>query len=158
MGVPASPRLTFTSVVETDRAFLESCWDDLELRRYLGGAMPKEKRDRIFASFLSSDSCWVLRLADGTPVGSSFVVDAEAGRELGLELIVGAQRLGLGREAGAAILEWLAARDVPEVIAVVQEGNGASNGLVRSLGGVEQMRYEKWAARQIESHVPLEPS
>jgi RimJ/RimL family protein N-acetyltransferase len=154
---PTSPRLTYTPVVHDDRTFLESCWDDLELRRHLGGAMPQEKRDRIFASFLASDSAWILRLANGVPVGSGFVVDADGKRELGLELIVGAQRLGLGREAAVAILDWLAARAVPEVIAVVQEENRASNGLVRSLGGVEQTRYEKWGARQIEYLVALGP-
>jgi hypothetical protein len=75
MHLPKSPRLTVAPDTEVDRTFLESCWDDLDLRRYLCGAMPVEKRDRIFDTFLASDSCWVLRLDAGTPVGPGIPTD-----------------------------------------------------------------------------------
>ena len=157
-AAPASPRLVFTRVDRSDRAFLESCWDDLEMRQFLGGALPSQKRDRIFATFLASDRCWVLRLPDGTPVGTGIVVANGGDSELGVELVASARRLGLGREACEAMLDWLALRAVSDVIAVVQEGNEASNGLMSALGGLVEARYEKWGAHQIQYRLVTGPA
>jgi len=157
MRVPTSSRLTFTPVAETDRSFLEACWNDDEMRRYLGGPMPLEKRDRIFQVFVVSDSCWVLRLRDGSPVGTGIVVDTDGTKELGIELVERARGVGLGREACEAMLDWLAEQGVAEVIAIVQEPNEASRGLFRALGGTEHARYEKWGSPQIEYRITLGP-
>ncbi|MFZ0322885.1 MAG: GNAT family N-acetyltransferase [Actinomycetes bacterium] len=113
---------------------------------------PVTEADRVFL-----ESCWVLRLLDGTPVGTGIVVDTDGSKELGIELIKEATGIGLGREACEAMLDWLTEHGVREVIAIVQEANEASNGLMKSLGGIEQARYEKWGSRQIHYRITLGP-
>ena len=98
MEVLTSARLIFTPISAADRPFLESCWDDDQMRRYLGGAMPEEKRDRVFAALSASDACWILRLGDGTPVGTGVIGDTDGDQEIGIELI--ADATGLGRARG----------------------------------------------------------
>lgn len=157
MEVLTSARLIFTPISAADRPFLESCWDDDQMRRYLGGAMPEEKRDRVFAALRASDACWILRLGDGTPVGTGVIGDTDGDQEIGIELIADATGLGLGREACQTMLDWLAGQGVATAIAIVHEGNRASRKLMTSLGGAEERRYEKWSRPQIQYRIPLRP-
>ena len=147
-------RLEIRPFVLADRAAMQTIYDDPEVMRYItGGGDPRgwvatyvrDQRERGFTFWA------VVERATGEMVGEAGMAPFDGGSRLELGYLLRRDRWGMGlaTEAARAILD-AAFEDLhaPEVMAVVDEGNGASLNVLRKLGFVEVGRRTREGVRQ----------
>lgn len=147
-------RLEIRPFVPADQAAMQAIYDDPEVMRYItGGGDPRgwvatyvrDQRERGFTFWA------VIERATGEMIGEAGIAPFDSGSRLELGYLLRRDRWGMGlaTEAARAILD--AAFDdlgAPEVMAVVDEGNGASLNVLHKLGFRDAGRRTREGVRQ----------
>jgi RimJ/RimL family protein N-acetyltransferase len=148
-------RLRLRPVESADVSFMVGLWTDPEVRRYLGGPVPRDQILVREGRCVGAQGLFIaVREQDGVPVGSVFVErEARDGRtEVPYQPAPEHWGFGYAREAVAAAVGW-ARTEVPAgvsgVVAVTQAAHQRSRRLLEALGAVEVDGFVEWDAAQV---------
>ncbi|MGH4031575.1 GNAT family N-acetyltransferase [Actinomycetota bacterium Odt1-20B] len=150
-------RLTLRPVEEPDVPVLMPLWSHPDVRRYLGGPVPREVIEARRARAAGAPGVFsVVRTADGAPLGLVTVrPDGHGGRtEVGYLFLPDHWGRGYAREAVAAAVDWALTEGPPpnvpgEVVAVTQAANARSRTLLEVLGAQLAERFVEFGAPQV---------
>ncbi|MFI5987813.1 GNAT family N-acetyltransferase [Streptomyces sp. NPDC051555] len=151
-AVLSTARLVLRPAGEADMPMVRELLMDAEVRRFLGGAVTRDRLVARARSYLGRPGAWVVAL-DGRGVGL-VVLGAdhrvEGRAELSYQLLPSVWGARVGREAVAAVLGWWQAR-VPRpasVVAVTQQANVASCRVLEAVGMVRVDTVVEYGALQ----------
>ena len=146
----STERLVLRPVTADDHAVLLAHWTQPDVRRFLfdGAALSAAEVTETIAESIGDFAArgygiWIIEPGSGTePVGPARLVGTaglrpleEAGLEIFYSLTPGAWGRGYATEAARAVVDYgLGPLGLPEVLAEVDEGNGASVAVVKRLG------------------------
>ncbi len=148
-------RLTLRPVASDDVPGLIRLWSDPEVRRYLGGPMPAQRRRALERTCVGAVGVLaVQRDEDAAFVGMVFVEPNMRGghTEVSYEFLPEHWGNGYGREAVGATVAWALGEvhsDRPGVIAVTQQANLPSRRLLEALGMVHADSFIEGDAEQV---------
>ncbi|MFE0106181.1 GNAT family N-acetyltransferase [Streptomyces sp. NPDC059009] len=150
-------RLTLRPVEEPDVPVLMPLWTHPDVRRHLGGPVPREVIEARRARAAGAPGVFtVVRTADGAPLGLVTVrPDGHDGRtEVGYLFLPDHWGRGYAREAVAAAVDWALAEGPPakvpgEVVAVTQAANTRSRRVLEGLGAQLTDRFVEFEAPQL---------
>jgi ribosomal-protein-alanine N-acetyltransferase len=137
-----------------DAPFLWRLIGDAQVRRYLGGPVPRKRRLAWLRHCLARQAgtaVWVVR-QDGARIGLVSLTPHKDGAavELSYQFSPAAWGRGLAAEACAAVLALARNAIGPtEIIAETQAANHASRRLLARLGMVETGRVTRFGAEQV---------
>ena len=117
-------RLHLRPVATDDAPLVRQLLTDATVRAHLGGPVSEERVAARQTTYPTTAGAWtVVRAADDQPVGLVTIGSdhrCEGAAEISYQLLPSAWGKGLGREAVAALLDWLGVDDV-EVSALVEQ-------------------------------------
>ncbi|MEU0168309.1 GNAT family N-acetyltransferase [Streptomyces iakyrus] len=153
-------RLVLRESEARDRAAFIELFTSPEVRRYLGGARPRDELEREVPELPGRRPGLFVIDLDGAMIGTIALDRREAERpghvrpdagevELGYMFLPEAWGCGYAAEACAAALGWLAdALPGEPVVLCTQTANDRSVRLAGKLGFTEVERFEEWGAEQ----------
>jgi RimJ/RimL family protein N-acetyltransferase len=147
-------RLTLRPFTPEDREAIVALLTDDVVRRYLGGALPREQAEALVSGGPIGERwgefCCELTSA-GTIVRTvSFEVDRRHQLELSYELLLAFHGHGYAREAATAAVAWAwASTQHPTIFAVTHVANARSRHLLHHLGFVEVDRFDEFGSPQV---------
>lgn len=149
-------RLNLRSLSPADLPFLSMLAGDERVRKYLGGPVPLERRERATANYLTVDSdeaVWLVETRrDSRPIGVVFLSphrDGE-GLELSYQFDPAIWGMSYAFEATQAVLDHAAIQlSDSRIVAETQSANLRSCRLLERLGMTELRRVSRFGAEQI---------
>lgn len=150
-------RLILRQPVSPDTPFLDSLMGDEEVRRFLGGPIPPDRREAIIPScFLEGDARSVLWIVETKlplhPIGMVSISIHKDGNDSELSYVFHPDAWGHGyaTEATSRALDF-AVNDLAfeRLIAETQTANSASRRLLERLGMREVRRVQRFGAEQV---------
>jgi [ribosomal protein S5]-alanine N-acetyltransferase len=149
-------RLHLRGLSSTDRRFIHALISDEDVRRFLGGPVPAERRDGVVSGYFITDvreAVWLAETKETSlPVGLVFISNHKDGMdsELSYQFTRDVWGMGYAIEATRRVLDYaLNDLGLVRLIAETQSANKPSCRLLDRLGMTELGRVMRFGAEQI---------
>ena len=154
-------RLRLRALTQKDSPFVYRLLSDPEVREFLGGPVPKDRHEHVFASYLSQGpggSVWLVEAREtAAPVGLVFLApyhdpeDTTGPLELSYLFDPASWGQGHAGEALRAVLEQArrSHKSAPRIVAETRAANRRSRRLLIRLGFAPVRRYRRFGSMQV---------